>query len=570
MSSRPRPFLVTLSGLHAGAWRTRVPGAPWADAPGGAHPLWTVRERERFLLRFEAQAEEARLWVEGIEEPLRSGASLMIPSLEDQEADIYPWYPGAYELRVDWGSGVAYGLLEVLPKELSTDDLRDLRRDLEELVAGLSLDLSTRGYVKVEAYSAAGALQQLALLRQAAEELGPVLRQIEAEPQRALGREYALLPLHRARRLDHRSARWLARSAWLRHKSVAAGGEGPQVILAPQPQPSYDTYENRVIAWVLERLGGRARRLAVALQKELAGLRALRQAYEGKGWAAGELKQREAGFQRMERLAERLAREFVAHRGRPHLAAVGLLTGLPRPTVTLQKESRYRQVYAWYRRLERAEQEVPPEESRLQVKRTALLYEYWTLFRLLHLLTGLGYQLEGGRLTDQLRRANRGRMIPVIPEGESFWLSGPGDRRIALTYDGALPQTQQAALKAGQSLYLMSPHHRPDLRIDLYQAGAYTGSILIDAKYSSIWNLWPSGRYGGSIPQLQAYAVGLRHLDRPREPATKTVLVLYPGRGGTGSIQAVEGGLIHLVPLRPGLAHDELLALLRQLVGDPA
>jgi hypothetical protein len=567
MSSPHNPFRVSLTVYSGGRWRPQVALGAWHQDPSEAVTLWEVRERDRFRLAFEAGPRDAQLWIEGLEVTLRPSQDLLIPTQSDLDADLYPWYPGVYSLRVTWGDRCAYGLLEVKPKELSADSLQDLRTDLEQLVAGLTLDLSTHGYMRVEAAGGESALHQLSLLRQAAEELRPVLRQIEAEPQRALGRAYDMLPLHRARRLDGRSFRWLARGEWIRHERIADSGGGPPVILAPRPEPSYDTEENRVIAWILRRLESRTRHLADALAREIAALAEQRQSFEAKGWAAGEIRQRETAYRGMERLAERLAREFQAYRRRPYLAAVGALTGLPRPTVTLQKDSRYRQVFAWYQRLERAA-EVAPKGAQQQVKRTSLLYEYWALFRLIHLLTSLGFHLEGGRLADQLRRANRGRVVPVIPEGETFGLARADGQRVQVTYDGPLPRTREAALAEHSPLYLMSSHNRPDFRLDLYHGEQYRGSILADAKYAPAWNIWSEREYGRAMPQLQAYATALRHVAAPREPATLVVLALYPGRGSEELPAAVEGGLIHLVPLLPGQPFDTLHAQLRRLIGD--
>lgn len=560
------PFRIGLAVFGGGRWRPVIAAGSWQFDPGQAVTLWQVREQDRFRITFESGPRDAQLWIEGLDVTLRPTEDLVVPMQAEAGADLYPWYPGAYSLRVTWGERVAHGLLEVQPKEMTADGLHLLRADLEQLIGGLTLDLSTHGYMKVETAGGEGALHQLSLLRQAAEELRPVLRQIEAEPQRALGRAYDLLPLHRARRLDGRSFRWLARGEWIRHERTAAAVAGPQMILAPRPEPSYDTEENRVIAWILSRLEGRSRHLAEAVGREIVALAEQRRSFEAKGWAIGEIRQREVAYRGMEQLANRLWREFGGYRRRPFLAAVGALTGLPRPTVTLQKDSRYRQVYAWYQRLERAA-EVAPDGAPQHVKRSSLLYEYWALLRLLQLLTSQGFHLEGGRLSEQLKRANRDRVVPVIPEEETFWLARSDGRRVAVTYEGQLPRTRQEAIAAGSPLYLMASNNRPDFRLDLYDGEAYMGSVLADAKYAPAWNIWSEREYGRSMPQLQAYATALRHVAAPRQPATLVVLALYPGRGSEELPAEVEGGLIQLVPLRPGLPSDSLHAQLRRLVG---
>lgn len=569
MSLPLNPCRVSLAVYSGGRWRPVIASGHWQSDAKRATTLWQVREQDRLRIALEAGPRDAALWIEGLDLTLRPTQEVVVPNSAEVAGDLYPWYPGAYALTLSWGDRTAHGLLEVHPKEMSEAGLQLLRADLEQLVGGLTLDLSTQGYTRVGTPGGEGALHQLSLLRQAAEELRPVLRQIEAEPQRALGRAYDLLPLHRARRLDGRSFRWLARGEWIRHERAAAAGEGPERILAPRPEPSYDTEENRVIAWILSRLEGRSRHLAEALGREIATLAEQRRSFTEKGWATGEIRQREIAYRGMEELAGRLWREFSGYRKRPYLAQVGALTGLPRPTVTLQKDSRYRQVYAWYQRLERAV-DGAPDGGAQHVKRSSLLYEYWVLFRLLQILTSLGFHLEGGRLAEQLKRANRDRVIPVIPEEETFWLSRSDGWRAAVTYEGQLPRTEQEAKVGGSALYLMAPNNRPDFRIDLYDGEAYKGSILADAKYAPAWNIWSEREYGRSMPQLQAYATALRRLGAPRTPATLVVLALYPGRGSDELPAELEGGLIHLVPLRPGLPCDTLQAQLRRLVGGRA
>lgn len=566
MSSPLNPFRITLAVFSGGRWRQVGALGEWRPDLNEAVTLWQVREQERFRINFEAGPRDAQLWMEGLEKVLRPTESLVVPDLSEVGGDLYPWYPGTYAMRIAWGDRTAYALFEVEPKEMESDEMQLLRADLERLVGGLTLDLSTHGYTRVETAGGAGAIHQLSLLRQAAAELRPVLRQIEAEPQRALGRAYDLLPLHRARRLDGRSFRWLARGEWIRHERAAAAGSGPQMVLAPRPEPSYDTEENRVIAWILSRLEGRSRQLAEALGRENAALAEERRSYEVKGWATAEIRQREVAYRGMEQLAGRLWREFGGYRRRPYLAAVGALTGLPRPTVTLQKDSRYRQVYAWYQRLERAADDAQAGAPQ-HAKRSSLLYEYWALLRLIQLLAEEGFHLQGGRFAEQLRRANRDRIVPVIPPEETFWLARSDGRRVAVTYEGSIPRTRQEAITAGAPLYLMASHNRPDFRLDAYDGEAYIGSILADAKYSPAWNIWSEREYGRAMPQLQAYATALRHVGAPRDPATLVVLALYPGRGQNELPAELEGGLIHLVPLRPGLPLDSLQAQVRRLVG---
>ena len=581
MTSRPEPpFAITFSILRAGGFLPVPALRPFVIDAELAEPVCAFDEFEHLRVQFDCAAPEAVLTLEGFEKEIRAGSTADVVSNADHELDAYPWYPGIYELRVSTGGRLWYGLFHIRPRHLpGLDDLERLRHDLEALVAGLSLDLSlNRGYMgRHRAQPRAGApplrLGQLSLLKQALSAAEPALRHIAQAPQRRLGREHAVVPWQHARRLDGPSLRWLARGQGLRQGQAISGSPwsgGGGAVLAPRAVPSIDTYENRVVAFILGVFHDRAHHLLAALEQDLVIVKEDLRLARANGWSTHMLAERYVGYQRTLRLVQEAAATLTEQRRQPWLAGVGRLDRPPRPTAILRRDPRYRTLFQWYRRLAGALVRVDTGDAAfaLRAKRTSMLYEYWCLLRMIDLLGGIGFSLQGGWLSQQLRRLTRDRLVPVIPAGAEFELVGPGERRLLVVYDRELPQTVAAAVAAGQAFYIASNRNRPDIRIDLFQAGRYQRSLVFDAKYSRASSIWDEHRYGERMAQLQSYVYNLFHVVHPGRQIVRAAVALYPGRGADPEWQEREAGRIALARLAPGGDNAELLRRLREFVGE--
>jgi len=545
---------------------------PFALDPDRAEVVCAVDEFDHVYLTFDSPDPEALLTVEGVEREFRPGASRDLAGLDGHESD-YPWYPGSYAITVQAGGRLWHGLLQIRPRHLPhLDDLERLRHDLEGLLQGLSLDLNLqRGYIgRYRARPRGGEpalrLGQLWLLKQALAEVEPALQQIAFAPQRRLEREHAVVPWHQARRLDGASFRWLARGTWLPHGQAPPGAAWhgtAGAVLAPQPVTSYDTYENRVVAFILDRFAQRADELAAALARDIALVQGELQLANTHRWNPSLLEERLANYQRLLRQVQETAALFRRQRRLPWFDRVSPLAAAPRPSMLLLQDPRYRTLYGWYRRLAGTLVRVDTADAAFAVraKRTSLLYEYWCLFRIMDLLSSLGFHTAGGWLVERLRSLNRDRLVPVVPPGAVFELTA-GERMLRIVYDRELPQTSAIARDQGLELYIASARNRPDIRIDLYRSGRYLRSLVLDAKYSRASSIWDDHRYGERMAQLQSYVYNLFHVNHPGRQIVRTAIALYPGRYEP-DWQEREGGRVALARLAPGVRNEVLYNSLR-------
>lgn len=574
MTLRPDSFRVSAFLCRPGGdCPLELRGAFAADPEQAVVVLeWT--ELDRVRLRLESEDELALLSLEGCEIQVPAGVQRTVPGPEELRDDTYPWYPGDYQIQVQAEGTVWYGLFRVKPRHLAADQLARLRQDLEQVVAGLTLDvLAHRGYQGPQDAAAAPGgirLRQLSLLRRALQEVAPIVGQIEREPQRQLGRRYGLVPWHQAQRLDGKSFRWLARGEWMHSGKAAPAGwnQPPRAVLAPAASQSYDTYENRVVRFILERFAARARLLESALETDLASAEREVSEAQQRGWATGELEQRLESYRRLQPRAAEVARGFEHLVHRPFLSAVAPLQGLPVPTTTLLKDARYRVLYRWHRQVEEALVTVDTGELfQMRTKRTSKLYEYWCLLKVVEIFGQLGFRLADGDFGMRLREANRDRLIPIIQPGSVFLLEDGWGRRLRIVYDQELPVTQEQAREVGSDLYIANPRNRPDIRVDLLDGERPLRCLVLDAKYRRLASIWHRAQQG-VVYQLLSYSTNLYHVSQPRIPLTQVAVALYPGADGDPDWQTREAGSIALGRMAPGHEAAELRACFRRFVGD--
>lgn len=168
----------------------------------------------------------------------------------------------------------------------------------------------------------------LHLIVKIAMDCSDMVQDLCAHPRRVLQRERQLMPVARAQDFDDACIRWLSRREGSR---LVERADARQRVLAIARSVSFDTAENRVLRDFL--------RLSI-----VAAGRYLHQHSEFRD------SERLDRVARYRRLCETLLRESA-------IAGVPPLTGLPQRNYVLQFDVRYRQLWSWYDRLRRREDE---------------------------------------------------------------------------------------------------------------------------------------------------------------------------------------------------------------------
>lgn len=468
----------------------------------------TVRENVPLAIRFTSTNPELRLSVDGFEflpntlYDEEQNEYYLLPQEGDQtlyENGDYPLIPGYYTISIREGEEACYGKLHVLPTQLSVEEWTELAEEVDAFVSGLAEEfiLSKEG-ASIPGRPAVklpmGVYNQLLFLEHNASTIIRTLDDLTRKANYRIEGVHDLLPRHRAKRLDAASIRYQQSHPQRRDR-----------IYAPVKQLTYDVPENRLLKHDLKTLKAILHRARLAGKAMLTVLQEEYQEalhYQGQNesvlsraeqnylnWQAGEARcrQLEASVERLEGAAFLEEVDDASLQSSARAVLDWRYNYLHRITKTLEEKDAKIQA---------------AQEYQLQRKRTDKLYELWGFIRVMKSLQELGYTPSDGWIYRPRAQQEKDFVIPMLASGEAI-LYRSGARTIRLVYNEPLPQSADAVDDL-HPLYISYQHNRPDARLDLYHAGVYEGSVIIDFKYRRA-SAMLSRAYGDVFTQLRDY-----------------------------------------------------------------
>lgn len=356
-----------------------------------------------------------------------------------------------FEIRVN-GKTALRVTIEVFPVKLQyREDYLRLLHEVNSEVYNLAYDFLRRTYLQAKLGSKrqASLAEFYSVISYIFERLVVAFQRVKTSPHQQIVTSHTIVRPEHVRRTDHAARRWLERHPdKLRPHSVGISVHGaaylPERMLDARKRVSYNTYENRMLKWmlgrVLEKLGVLKRRYIDLKQPDPSVLNAIL---------------------RMERVTRgMLAEDF--------LRECGQVTRVDGQSLVLQMAPGYREVYRYYLMLTKG-LSIQGEIFELSVKDVALLYEYWCFLTLGSILRKKyklkrqdAIKVRGEGLAVTLDRGNAASLTFVNEQnGEEY----------ILTYNGRLHQSPTV----GQ---------RPDNILTLRKAGSEVNyRYVFDAKY---------------------------------------------------------------------------------------
>lgn len=356
-----------------------------------------------------------------------------------------------FEIRVD-GKTALRVTIEVFPAKLKyKEDYLRLLHEVNSEIYNLAFDFLRRTYFKAKL----GSRRQTSLaefysvISHIFERLAVAFERVKKSPHQQIVTSHTIVMPERVRRTDHVSRRWLERHPdKLRPYPVGISVQGvtylPERMVDARKRVSYNTYENRMLKWMLSRV---LDRLAVLKRRCL------------------KLKQLDPGvinsIERMERRTRGMLEEEF-------LRECGQVTRVDGQSLVLQLAPGYREVYKYFLMLTKG-LSIQGEIFELSMKDVALLYEYWCFLALGSILRKK-YKM---KRQDAIKVRGDG-LVVTLDRGKTASLTFVNEQNgeeYVLTYNSPLHQSPTV----GQ---------RPDNMLTLKKAGSEVNyRYVFDAKY---------------------------------------------------------------------------------------
>lgn len=484
----------------------KIDFGPWTDVQLSHEPeedCATIKENDEMDLYFNSTDKEARLYLDALE-CCPSSNRIMV----DDEGFVY-CTPGeeviklyrsdsSYDaLRVDvlqisviCGLNSYFSFLKIAPKQLSLEEWKIMRDDLETEIQGLAQDIVRRNIGlgdEAKGLLPPDDLYAFLIINKNAHAIMSALLDIKDKPKYKLKKRYEEVDESKNREIDTETVKKYLQRGALNH-----------TLFVPRRDIVYDIQENRLLKKIIKAydeklahfidviystLNYRKQRLtrypkhSLYDEKYIQGLESYLATAEKLKKITNIIKSAE-WFQTVKNPEDM----FI-----PHSFAV---------------DSRYGSLYRMYSEMNKRNFSVQldPQYS-YSWKKSSSLYEMWCYICIcrsfLQQYTEVGLRVQDIFMKDHL--------FPFLKSGTKILLENE-DSAVEIIYDSVLPKKSEQVKLYGHPLYITGKHTRPDICINMYskKSGWYVGSFIIECKYRSLKAFW-YGNTWSSREQIKAY-----------------------------------------------------------------
>ena len=484
----------------------KIDFGPWTDIQLSHEPeedCATLKEKDEMDPYFNSTDKEARLYLDALE-CCPSSNRIMV----DDEGFVY-CTPGeeviklyrsdsSYDaLRVDvlqisviCGLNSYFSFLKIAPKQLSLEEWKIMRDDLETEIQGLAQDIVRRNIGlgdEAKGLLPPDDLYAFLIINKNAHAIMSALLDIKDKPKYKLKKRYEEVDESKNREIDTETVKKYLQRGALNH-----------TLFVPRRDIVYDIQENRLLKKIIKAydeklahfidviystLNYRKQRLtrypkhSLYDEKYIQGLESYLATAEKLKKITNIIKSAE-WFQTVKNPEDM----FI-----PHSFAV---------------DSRYGSLYRMYSEMNKRNFSVQldPQYS-YSWKKSSSLYEMWCYICIcrsfLQQYTEVGLRVQDIFMKDHL--------FPFLKSGTKILLENE-DSAVEIIYDSVLPKKSEQVKLYGHPLYITGKHTRPDICINMYskKSGWYVGSFIIECKYRSLKAFW-YGNTWSSREQIKAY-----------------------------------------------------------------
>ncbi|TXK82573.1 hypothetical protein [Paenibacillus sp. N3.4] len=586
------PFLLTLWEGEGSSVR-RIPLDNLTMQPTHVSPV-QMTENLQLSVEFTVCEEEAEvifLWDHLIDRNETATEQPIILSSDYKKHVLtrgfeeYPWRCGLYQYRVIYQGITYYGTFEIVPRNVTEEQMESIHFTLNQTLEGLVQD-----YLKMKrAVADPGELEQYASWRYftwykgVEKQLLQAMKAIELNYEVELKQSYVIESIERRQTL--KSVRW---SAW----GNGARYEGVKT-LNRRMELHADSEANRLIKHWVRSLLDTMGRIIVTLQTDYDILSLQYDRLESKieleEMNIQELRQRKVvsrdhldqtskmiygNKQNLIKIAKQLTelqkfeQQCQTNQGtlRKTIHSIfwrDVQDQAPR-RLLLGQHHAYSVIYEIWKgstSWNKVNRNEPKDLLVPVIKPTSLLYEYYVLFKTIESFRCLGYEPHQDTITEQLQKSF---YLGGLQEGTTVRLKKDSSI-IVITYDQQVEHVEQIALENQTHFFSPEANRRPDIRIDLYtepsesSASEFLSSFILEVKYRPIWNIYSDIGYTEAMLQMSKYFMfryvrlekGIKKYERT---PVHNVICIYPGDEQREPL--VETGCGSFLQLYPGKQGD--------------
>lgn len=429
--------------------------------------LYTLKITENitYELGFTAEDLKARLYIEGLDQVEGSHYDAQCQQYYKlPQHEPFIWFrwdvshrgmiPGSYYIKVKYKQKWYYGVLNVEPKHMDTEQLQQMREEVEELLLRwkeLPTGIQESLYQKTSYHQTQDNERVTTVLAKSHRQLIQLLNEFRNHPYEQIEKIYHTRQKEMSQKSDPTAIRKTLTKTTDQHK-----------VFGYTKSMTYETQENKWIKCLNERLLRLIKRLDLTNE---------------------DIQEKES-INKLEKACQQFKKSEWYHQIQ--------CRGYEELPLRSRYDSRYRMLF-------QLDYELRQEVQKISLKRTyqslwletSWIYELWCFLKVYKaLVESLGYK--------EIERIKSGYLLN---KGEVF---------LKLHYDTEIPLHLEGTSKEENPLYTRSPlHTRPDGRIDIYKHNQYYGSIILEFKYSGYYNIWNSQRRTRCSEQLLHYAYQL-------------------------------------------------------------
>ena len=484
----------------------KIDFGPWGDIQLSHEPeedCATIKENDEMDLYFNSTDKEARLYLDALE-CCPSSNRIMV----DDEGFVY-CTPGeeviklyrsdsSYDaLRVDvlqisvmCGLNSYFSFLKIAPKQLSLEEWKIMRDDLETEIQGLAQDIVRRNIGlgdEVKGLLPPDDLYAFLIINKNAHAIMSALLDIKDKPKYKLKKRYEEVDESKNREIDTETVKKYLQRGALNH-----------TLLVPRRDIVYDIQENRLLKKIVKAYDEKLAHFIDVIYSTLKYRKQRLTRYPKHSLYDEKYIQ---GLESYLATAEKLKKITNIIKSAEWFQTVKNPEDMFIPH-SFAVDSRYGSLYRMYLEMNKRNFSVQldPQYS-YSWKKSSSLYEMWCYICIcrsfLQQYTEVGLRVQDIFMKDHL--------FPFLKSGTKILLENK-DSAVEIIYDSVLPKKSEQVKLYGHPLYITGKHTRPDICINMYskKSGWYVGSFIIECKYRSLKAFW-YGNTWSSREQIKAY-----------------------------------------------------------------